>query len=58
MGRWPWPRRRIAEFIDRMSEAGAKLIKLPIMPKAVPNTDTYIEEMDYIVHAFVGAMQK
>jgi zinc/manganese transport system substrate-binding protein len=39
-------------------ETGAKLIKLPIMPGAVPNTDTYIAEMDYIVHSFVGAMQK
>jgi len=36
-------------------ETGAKLIKLPIMPKAVPNTDTYIEEMDYIVRTFADA---
>jgi zinc/manganese transport system substrate-binding protein len=36
-------------------QTGAKLIKLPIMPKAVPNTDTYIEMMDYIVRSFVDA---
>jgi zinc/manganese transport system substrate-binding protein len=31
-------------------QAGAKLIKLPIMPGGVPNTETYIKMMDYIVH--------
>jgi zinc/manganese transport system substrate-binding protein len=36
-------------------QTGANLIKMPIMPKAVPNTDTYIEMMDYIVHTFVEA---
>jgi zinc/manganese transport system substrate-binding protein len=39
-------------------ETGAKLIKLPIMPKAVPNTDTYIEEMDYIVRTFADAAKQ
>jgi zinc/manganese transport system substrate-binding protein len=39
-------------------QTGAKLVKLPIMPGGVPHTDTYIEEMDYIVHAMVGAAQK
>jgi zinc/manganese transport system substrate-binding protein len=39
-------------------ETGAKLIKLPIMPGGVPNTDTYIEEMDYIVRSFVDALKK
>ncbi|HEX7617386.1 MAG TPA: metal ABC transporter substrate-binding protein [Verrucomicrobiae bacterium] len=33
-------------------EAGAKLIKLPIMPGGVIHTDTYIEMMDYIVRSF------
>ncbi|MDR3377083.1 MAG: metal ABC transporter substrate-binding protein [Verrucomicrobiae bacterium] len=37
---------------------GAKLIKLPIMPGGVPDTDTYIEEMDYIVHSFAEALKK
>ncbi len=36
-------------------EAGAKLIKLPIMPGGVPHTDTYIEELDYIVRSFAEA---
>ena len=38
-------------------QTGAKLIKLPIMPGAVPNTDTYVKEMDYIVHTLVAAVQ-
>jgi zinc/manganese transport system substrate-binding protein len=36
-------------------QTGAKLVKMPIMPKAVPNTDTYIEMMDYIVQTFADA---
>ena len=36
-------------------QTGAKLIKLPIMPGALPHTDTYIEMMDYIVQKMVEA---
>jgi len=43
--------RRIAE------QTGATLLTLPIMPGAVPNTETYIKMIDYIVHAFVTAIQ-
>ena len=39
-------------------ETGAKLIKLPIMPGGVPDTDTYIAEMDYIVNTFAAALKK
>src|ERR1035437_2533824 len=39
-------------------QTGATLIKLPIMPGGVPDTDTYIAEMDYIVHSFVDALKK
>jgi ABC-type Zn uptake system ZnuABC Zn-binding protein ZnuA len=39
-------------------ETGAKLVKLPIMPGGVPNTETYIAELDYIVHTVAGALQK
>jgi len=28
------------------------------MPGGVPNTGTYIEEMDYIVHSLVDALKK
>ena len=31
MGRWPWSRTRIAELIDEMNVAGAKLIVLDIL---------------------------
>jgi len=36
-------------------ETGAKLVKLPIMPGGVPNTETYIKMMDYIVHTMLDA---
>ncbi|MDB6057288.1 MAG: zinc transporter substrate-binding protein [Verrucomicrobiales bacterium] len=39
-------------------QAGAALIKLPIMPGGVPHTETYIEMMDYIINAFVSAQQR
>ena len=39
-------------------KAGAKLVKLPIMPGGVPDTETYIAEMDYIVNSFVTALKK
>jgi zinc/manganese transport system substrate-binding protein len=36
---------------------GATMVTLPIMPGAVPNTDTYIKMMDYIIRTMVGAVQ-
>ena len=39
-------------------QTGATLIKLPIMPGGVPDTETYIAEMDYIVHSFAEALKK
>ncbi len=38
-------------------KTGATLLKLPIMPGGVPNTETYIAEMDYIVHSIADAMK-
>jgi zinc/manganese transport system substrate-binding protein len=35
-------------------QTGAKLAKLPIMPGGVPNTETYIKMMDYIVHTMAS----
>ena len=43
--------RRIAE------QTGARLVTLPIMPGALPQTETYIKMMDYIVQTMVSAMQ-
>jgi adenylate cyclase len=31
IGRWPWPRARIAELIDRLSEMGARVIALDVV---------------------------
>ena len=39
-------------------KTGAKLVTLPIMPGGVPNTDTYIEMMDYIIGTMVSAAGK
>jgi zinc/manganese transport system substrate-binding protein len=43
--------KRIAE------QTGATIITLPIMPGGVPNTETYIKMMDYIIHTIVTAVQ-
>jgi ABC-type Zn uptake system ZnuABC Zn-binding protein ZnuA len=43
--------KRIAE------QSGATMITLPIMPGGVPNTETYIKMMDYIVYTMVAAVQ-
>ena len=43
--------KRIAE------QTGATLVTLPIMPGGVPNTETYIKMMDYILHTMVTAVQ-
>jgi len=38
-------------------QVGAKLVKLPIMPGGVPNTETYIKMMDYIVHTMADSLK-
>ena len=38
-------------------QTGAKLVTLPIMPGGVPDTKTYIEMMDYIVHTMANAVK-
>jgi zinc/manganese transport system substrate-binding protein len=43
--------KRIAE------QTGATMITLPIMPGGVPDTETYIKMMDYIIHTMVTAVQ-
>jgi zinc/manganese transport system substrate-binding protein len=43
--------RRIAE------QTGATLVVLPIMPGGVPQTDTYIKMMDYIIRTMVSTVQ-
>jgi zinc/manganese transport system substrate-binding protein len=39
-------------------QTGAKLVKLPIMPGGVPNTETYIKMMDYIVHTMAENLKE
>ncbi len=38
-------------------QTGAKLAKLPIMPGGVPNTETYLKMMDYIVHTMAEGLK-
>jgi zinc/manganese transport system substrate-binding protein len=38
-------------------QTGATMITLPIMPGGVPNTETYIKMMDYIVHTMLTAVK-
>jgi ABC-type Zn uptake system ZnuABC Zn-binding protein ZnuA len=38
-------------------QTGATMIMLPIMPGGVPQTETYIKMMDYIVHTMVTTVQ-
>jgi zinc/manganese transport system substrate-binding protein len=37
-------------------QTGAKLVKLPIMPGGVPNTETYIKMMDLIINTMAGSL--
>ena len=39
-------------------KTGATLVKLPIMPGGVPDTATYLAEMDYIVNTIATALKK
>jgi zinc/manganese transport system substrate-binding protein len=39
-------------------QTGAKLIKLPIMPGGVPNTETYIKMIDYNIHTMIEAAKE
>ncbi len=39
-------------------QTGATLVKLPIMPGGVADTDTYIKMMDYIVHTMAATVKK
>lgn len=37
IGRWPWPREKLAEIVDRLHEAGAKTLAIDIL---MPEPDT------------------
>jgi zinc/manganese transport system substrate-binding protein len=39
-------------------QTGATLVKLPIMPGGVPNTETYVKMIDYIVQTMVDAVKE
>ncbi len=47
LGRWPWPRSRIASAIEAVSEAGARLIGLNII-YSEPDESTALKELQYL----------
>ena len=47
LGRWPWPRSRIAEGIKTVSDAGARLIGLNII-YSEPDESTALKELQYL----------
>ncbi len=47
LGRWPWPRSRIAQGIDKIGEAGAKIIGLNII-YSEPEESTALRELSYL----------
>jgi zinc/manganese transport system substrate-binding protein len=52
---------REPQFLEKVprliaAQTGAALVKLPIMPGGVPDTETYLKEMDYIIHALLAAV--
>ena len=39
LGRYPWPRRHIAEFVDKITEAKARLLALDVIYSEAQNVD-------------------
>ncbi len=37
LGRYPWPRRYIAQFVDKITEAKARLLALDVMSSEARN---------------------
>lgn len=46
IGQWPWPRRRLAELIDRLADAGARVIALDLLlaepDRSSPHSDAQL----------------
>ncbi|MBM4083871.1 MAG: CHASE2 domain-containing protein [Planctomycetes bacterium] len=51
LGRWPWPRRHIAEFVDRMTEFGAKVVAFDIV-FAEPQNEAEIKRLNEMLKRF------
>ena len=47
LGRWPWPRARLAKLIEHIEEAGAEVVALDILlaEPSAPEDDAQLEEM-------------
>jgi len=51
IGRWPWPRTYVAEMLDQLSDAGAKVIGLDIL-FSDPELNPGLKEIRGIEHAY------
>ena len=53
LGRWPWPRARIAELVNHLSEDGAKVVAFDII-FAEPQRNTELEVLKQLRREFAG----
>lgn len=51
LGRYPWPRRYIAQFIDRITDAGARLLALDVIYSEAQNVDI-LEALDTLAREY------
>ena len=51
LGRYPWPRRYIAEFVDKITDANARLLALDVIYSEAQNVDV-IEALDTLTREY------
>ena len=51
LGRYPWPRRYIAQFVDKMTDANARLLALDVMYSEAQNVDI-LEALDTLAKEY------
>jgi adenylate cyclase len=53
LGRWPWPRARIAELVNHLNESGARVVAFDII-FAEPQRNTELEVLKQLRQEFAG----
>ncbi len=56
LGRWPWPRSRIAEVIGKIADAGAKIIGLNVI-YSEPEDSSALRELRYLTRILAETVQ-
>lgn len=54
IGRWPWPRSKVAEGITRINQSGAKLIGLNVI-YSEPQESAALKELEYLGKMLAGS---